>query len=49
MEWKEGELMHASIHSDHGTELRVKYKDHSLEMDTEPGETCRLDGTLNIQ
>ena len=49
MEWKEEKLLHASIRSDFGTEIRVKYKNHSIELDTESGEIYLLDGALMIQ
>lgn len=49
MEWKNGELMQAFIRSDHGVPLKVKYKNRSVELDTEPGNTYRLDGELAIR
>jgi alpha-L-fucosidase 2 len=46
MEWKEGELVHATIHSDRGFPLKLSYKSHSIEMDTQAGVSYRFNGEL---
>jgi len=42
MEWKDGALLHATVQSAYGKVLKLRYRDHSLEKDTEPGESIRI-------
>lgn len=48
MEWKDGELLRASIRSENGFPLKAKYKGYTVEMDTEAGRIYRMDGELGI-
>jgi alpha-L-fucosidase 2 len=46
LEWKEGVLVRSVIHSDRGFPLKLKYKNHSIEMDTKAGGSYLFNGEL---
>jgi alpha-L-fucosidase 2 len=46
LEWAQGRLASAAIRSDRGGRLVVQSGPRSVPLDTRPGETVRLDGSL---
>ena len=40
--------LQATIHSDRGFPLKLRYKSHCVEMDTEEGRTYMFNGNLEI-
>ena len=42
MEWRDGKLVHVSIHSGHGNACRVAYDDRIISLDTEAGKTYQV-------
>ncbi|MHB8209362.1 glycoside hydrolase family 95 protein [Mucilaginibacter sp.] len=48
MNWKDGVLSSASLHSLYGQTLRVRYKDKKVTLDLKPGETIWLNADLTI-
>lgn len=49
IEWKDGHLALASIHSKAGMPAAVRYGEHTLELGLKTGETVILDGALSRQ
>jgi alpha-L-fucosidase 2 len=48
LNWKDGVLSSASLHSIYGKTLRVRYKDKKATLDLKPGETIWLNADLTI-
>jgi len=46
MQWKDGKLAAAAIHSDKGLPCKVRYGKTAVDLTLKPGETVRLDGSL---
>jgi alpha-L-fucosidase 2 len=46
MEWKEGQLAHATVLSELGNDLILKYGDHSYSSGTSPGQLLEFDHLL---
>jgi alpha-L-fucosidase len=48
IQWKEGELVSATIHSRTGTDCIVRYKGKKLDLDIKTGEKVELSGLLKV-
>lgn len=49
IEWKEGKVVAASIHSTTGTACRVRHGETSIALDFKPGETVKLDAKIRVR
>jgi alpha-L-fucosidase 2 len=45
--WHEGSLTSVTVHARHAGKIKLRYRQIAVELDTAPGGTYRLDGSLH--